>query len=51
MVPVGIAIGSDLCGVDIYNIRVYENDLTWIQVQEIWIADTQDIGLMLERYN
>jgi hypothetical protein len=49
--PVGITIGSDLCGVDIYNIRVYENDLTWIQVQENWIADTQDIGLMLERYN
>ena len=49
--PVGITIGSNLCGVDIYNIRVYENDLTWIQVQENWIADTQDIGLMLERYN
>ena len=49
--PVGITIGSDQCGVDIYNIRVYENDLTWLQVQDNWIADAQDVGLMLERYN
>ena len=48
--PVGISIGSSTCGVDIYCIRVYDNDLGRIQVLNNWIADTQIIDDMLERY-
>lgn len=48
--PVGISIGSDYCTVDIYNIRVYDNDLTRYQILTNWIADTQDINQMLDRY-
>ena len=49
--PVGISIGSDDCGVDIYNIRVYDQCLTARQVVDNWIADTQIGSLMQERYN
>lgn len=49
--PVNISIGSNDCSIDIYCIRVYDNDLTRHQVLNNWIADTQAIGLMLERYN
>lgn len=48
---VGISIGSNLCGVDIYNIRIYDNDLSREQVVNNWIADTQLGDLMLDRYN
>ena len=48
--PVGISIGSSQCTVDIYNIRVYDNDLTRYQILTNWIADTQDINEMLARY-
>jgi len=48
--PVDISIGSNSCTTDVYNIRVYDNDLTRYQVLENWIADTQDIQLMLDRY-
>lgn len=46
-----ITIGSNFCTIDLYNIRVYNNDLTRHQVLDNWIADTQDIELKLERYN
>jgi len=49
--PVGITIGSNNCTIDIYNIRVYSNDLTRYQVLENWIADTQDIDDKIDRYN
>lgn len=49
--PVGISIGSNDCGVDIYKIRVYDNSLSREQVLDNWIADTQDGPTMLERYN
>ena len=49
--PQNISIGSNLCTMDIYAIRIYNNDLTREQVLENWIADTQDINTMLERYN
>ena len=49
--PVGITIGSDDCTVDVYNIRVYNTNLTSQQIEDNWIADTQDGGLMLDRYN
>ena len=49
--PVNISIGSNTCGIDIYTIRVYDNDLNRQQVLENWIADTQLGNVMLERYS
>lgn len=49
-IPVGITIGSNDCTTDIYSIRVYSNALTSYQVVNNWIADTQNIDLMLDRY-
>lgn len=48
--PLDITIGSNDCGIDIYNIRVYDNDLTREQVLSNWIADTQIGADMLDRY-
>ena len=48
--PVNISIGSNDCGIDIYNIRVYDNSLNRQQVLNNWIADTQIGDLMVERY-
>lgn len=48
--PVGISIGSSDCTVDVYNIRVYDNNLTRHQVLDNWIADTQNVEDMLSRY-
>ena len=50
VVPQDITIGSSYCTTDIYCIRVYDNDLTAKQMEDNWIADTQDGALMLERY-
>ena len=49
--PVNITIGSNNCDIDLYNIRVYDNDLNRTQILGNWIADTQDSELKLERYN
>ena len=48
--PVNITIGSNDCGIDIYNIRVYDNDLSREQVLNNWIADTQIGADMIDRY-
>ena len=48
--PVDISIGSSDCTIDVYNIRIYDNDLTRFQIVDNWIADTQDGTVMLERY-
>lgn len=48
--PVNISVGSSDCTIDLYNIRVYDNDLTRFQVLDNWIADTQNGALMLDRY-
>lgn len=48
--PVGISIGSSECTVDIYCIRVYGNNLTRYQIVNNWIADTQDVEDMTDRY-
>jgi hypothetical protein len=48
--PVSITLGDDGISLDVYNIRIYDNDLTRYQILDNWIADTQDVGLMLERY-
>ena len=47
---VNISVGSNDCTIDLYCIRVYDNDLTRNQVLDNWIADTQDGSLMLDRY-
>ena len=49
--PVGISIGSNFCTTDIYCIRVYGNNLTRYQILDNWIADTQDIETLIERYS
>lgn len=48
--PVDISIGSNDCTIDLYCIRVYDNDLTRFQMLNNWIADTQDVDEMLDRY-
>ena len=48
--PIGITIGNALCGVDIYEIRVYDRDLTDEEVLGNFIADRQDVGEMLSLY-
>lgn len=48
--PVNISIGSSDCTIDIYCIRIYDNDLTSYQILDNWIADTQVGATMLERY-
>ena len=50
-VPVGISIGSSDCTTDIYCIRVYSNNLTRYQILDNWIADTQDVEKLVERYS
>ena len=49
-IPVGISIGSSECTIDLYNIRVYQNDLTRFQVLDNWIADTQVGMTRAQRY-
>lgn len=49
--PVEISIGSNDCSIDLYNIRIYNNDLTRYQILDNWIADTQDVVLRAERYS
>ena len=48
--PVGISIGSNDATVDIYNIRVYDNNLNRKQVVNNWIADTQSGELKRTRF-
>lgn len=50
-VPVDISIGSRDAAIDLYCIRVYDNDLTRHQILNNWIADTQVVETMLERYS
>lgn len=50
VLPADISIGSSDCTIDIYCIRIYDNDLNRFQILDNWIADTQDGGLMLDRF-
>ena len=45
-----IKIGSDKVTTDIYNIRIYDNNLTHYQVVNNWIADMQDSEEMLKQF-
>ena len=49
--PVSITAGSSDCTLDIYNIRIYDNDLTRHQILDNWIADTQVGADMIDRYS
>ena len=49
--PVDITLGSNDCTMDVYNIRVYENDLNRFQMLDNWIADTQNLGTKKDRYD
>lgn len=51
LTPVGINVGSSDCGIDLYNIRIYDNNLTRRQILTNWIADTQIGSLLLDRYD
>lgn len=48
--PVNISVGSSDAVVDLYTVRIYDNDLTRHQVLTNWIADTQDLDDMIARY-
>lgn len=48
--PDVIKLGSNDAVLDIYNIRIYENNLISKQVVNNWIADTQDASLRANRY-
>lgn len=48
---VDISLGNGKCTLDIYNIRVYDTALSSDDIVKNWIADTQDTGLMLDRFN
>ena len=48
--PQNITIGSNDSTMDIYNIRIYETNLSMQQIEDNWIADTQDGELMLNRF-
>lgn len=45
-----ISIGSNDCAVELYNIRIYDNDLTREQILDNWVADTQKVEDMLARF-
>ena len=48
--PVDITIGSEYCGIDLYNIRIYNNNLTRREILTNWIADTQIGADLVDRY-
>ena len=50
-VPVNITVGSNDCTIDLYCIRVYEQNLNRQQMLDNWIADTQKAEDMIYRYN
>ena len=48
--PVNITVGSNDCTIDLYTVRVYNNDLTRFQILDNWIADTQLAAVKNERW-
>ena len=48
--PVGITLGSNFCTLDIYNMRVYDNNLNQYQILDNYIADMDDTGKKIELY-
>jgi hypothetical protein len=50
-VPQDIMIGSEGCTIDLYNIRVYDNDLNQYQMLDNFIGDLDDYDKALAIYN
>lgn len=48
-VPVGITLGHESCELDIYNIRVYDNALSFRQMIDNYIADMDDTEVMFAK--
>ena len=48
--PVNIVIGSNDCTIDLYNIRIYDNNLTEYQMLDNFIADIDDYDKKVEVY-
>lgn len=48
--PVGITIGNNNCTVDVFNIRVYDSNLSGQQLLDNFIADIDDLEKKLEIY-
>ena len=48
--PVDITIGSDTCDINIYNIRVYDFDLSHYDILNNFIADTSNIDEKIKLY-
>lgn len=49
--PVNISLGSNSCGLDIYNIRVYDSSLNMYDVLNNYIADTANLVNKISLYN
>lgn len=49
--PVNITLGSNTCGLDIYNIRVYDSSLSMYDVLNNFIADTANLVDKIALYN
>ena len=49
--PVGIMIGSNDCTVDLFNIRIYDNNLTEYQLLDNYIADIDDYDKKITVYD
>ena len=47
---VEVSIGNSECTIDLYHIRVYDNDLTRHQILNNWIADTQLGSIKKDRW-
>lgn len=46
--PVSIQLGSSLCGIQVYAVRVYDTSLTTLEITHNYIADIADV---IEKYN
>lgn len=51
LTPVNIRLGSSLCGLDLYTIRVYDTALTPLQMVHNYIADIPNINEKIKVYN
>lgn len=49
--PVNITIGSNQCTLDLYNIRVYQNSLTFMEALHNYIADMNDPERKIELFS
>lgn len=50
VVPCDIVIGSNACSVDLFNIRIYDNNLTEYQMLDNYIGDIDDYDRKVEVY-